>query len=566
MVGQGEDAGGTPDVAFTLHASEGPAGGGESTSPGEPYDAGGAPDVDEHTARDAPSAAAKVQELVRSPGIVDTRGQQPGNPSVSAGPVEANESDTEPADEAGGPDRIQSIAEELIALAPDGWDRLYAEFAVTVSAGAAQAVFTAGGSEIVVDVPPLLLTRVREYRTATAEHEPAPWWRLLLHITPDGVIESDFDYGQQPFPDNQLFAPGDYRADLEAFPRDRLPVWLAAYLGHDGRQTRSPQRAAAMARADRANSVWSELAENEFPPFPAMWARWATLAAAFTAAGSEWGPRMLPALGWFESSRRSGVTLYVLPGERAVLSGGVWDAPNLDAVYNGSATMPNFYAGAPEWVADPILNPRAASGLMSFCYWWEGGRWYRGESPPARDCAPALPGVWAAETVADIVTRVISPSGDDAAVLALVEAAEAGVATEDTVREAFGDSSRIDLGSALFQLRVAGVLTDIPATLPEGLAILRVRQYIEGRGLDTTGYPLDSLVADRLDCGWMVYVPVPNGEIAIGRAIFYIADDGVLEPSSSSVPPARFVADFEKRFRQRRGVGAREALGSLERS
>jgi hypothetical protein len=551
MVGQGEDAGGTPDVAFTLHASEGPAGDDESASPGKPHEAGGAPGVD---ARDELSDAGTAQQPARSSEIVDTSGAQPENPSVSTGPVDANESEIELA-EAGGPDRIQEIAEGLIALAPDRWDRLYAEFAVTVSAGAAQAVFTAGGSETVVDVPRPLLTRVREYRTATAEHEAAPWWRLLLHITPDGVIESDFDYGQQPFPDNQLFAPADYRADLEAFPRDRLPVWLAAYLGHDGRQTRSPQRAAAMARADRANSVWSELAENEFPPFPVMWARWATLAAAFTAAGSEWGPRMLPALGWFESARRSGVTLYVLPGERAVLSGGVWDAPNLDAVYNGSAAMPNFYAGAPEWVADPILNPRAASGLMSFCYWWEGGRWYRGESPPAQDCAPALPGVWAAETVADIVTRVISPPRDNAAVLTLLEAAEAGVVTEDTVRDAFGDSSRIDLGSALFQLRVAGVLTDIPATLPEELAILRVRQYIEGRGLDTTGYPLDSLVADRLDCGWMVYVPVPTGELAIGRAIFYIADDGVLEPSSSSVPPARFVADFEKRFQNRRHPG-----------
>jgi hypothetical protein len=172
--------------------------------------------------------------------------------------------------------------------------------------------------------------------------------------------------------------------------------------------------------------------------------------------------------------------------------------------------------------------------------------------------------VWAAETVADIVTRVISPPRRNAAVLTLLEAAEAGVATEDTVRDAFGDSGRMDLGSALFQLRVAGVLTDIPAALPEELAILRVRQYIAGRGLDTTGYPLDELVADRLDCGWMVYVPVPNGELAIGRAIFYIADDGVLEPSSSSVPPPRFIAEFERRFEQRRGKTGREPLGSVK--
>jgi hypothetical protein len=81
-----------------------------------------------------------------------------------------------------------------------------------------------------------------------------------------------------------------------------------------------------------------------------------------------------------------------------------------------------------------------------------------------------------------------------------------------------------------------------------------VRGYIESRGLDTTGYPLDQLVADRFSCGWMVYVPVPRGEIAIGRAIFYIADDGVLEHSSSSIAPTTFVKEFEQRYHERRGV------------
>lgn len=93
-----------------------------------------------------------------------------------------------------------------------------------------------------------------------------------------------------------------------------------------------------------------------------------------------------------------------------------------------------------------------------------------------------------------------------------------------------------------------------PPKLPRDEAITRVREYILDCGMDTAGYPLSKLVADRFSCGWLVYVPVPKGEIAIGRALFYIADDGVLEPSSSSVAPRMFVVGFEQRFRERQQV------------
>lgn len=118
----------------------------------------------------------------------------------------------------------------------------------------------------------------------------------------------------------------------------------------------------------------------------------------------------------------------------------------------------------------------------------------------------------------------------------------------------FGDDGRYDIDGAMYQLSLAGVVLRLPERMSREEAIFRVQQYILGRELDTTGYPLDELVADRFSIGWMVYVPVPRGEIAIGRAIFYIADDGVLEHSSSSVAPTTFVEDFEQRYRDRQGV------------
>ena len=445
-------------------------------------------------------------------------------------------------------------ADGLAEIGPPGWQQLDAVFAFTVSAEMAQVSYVDGERSIRVEAPTRVLELVRQQRALAAEQHGEPWWRLLLRLSSDGEFEVEYDDGDEPFPDGQLFEPAAYRADLERYPREYLPVWLAAYVGHDDRQSRTPQQAAEDARVNRATRVWPVSAENEFPDFPIMWARWAVLSAAFVADGSEWGPRVRPSMGSFESSRRGGSTLYALPGGRAVLSGGVWESPNLDATYDDGAEMPKFYAGAPDWVADPVVNPRAATGLMSFCYWWDAGHWYRGESPAAAQCATAVPGVWTANTVCEIVAGLAHqpPTAEQrAAAAALVSAAEAGVVTRDMVVRLFGDDRRFDIDGAMYQLSLAGVAWSPPERMLDDEAIFRVRSYIEGWRLDTTGYPLDQLVADRFSCGWMVYVPVPRGEIAIGRAIFYLADDGVLEHSSSSIAPTTFVEGFEQRYQER---------------
>ncbi|MFF1650106.1 hypothetical protein [Streptomyces sp. NPDC058240] len=447
------------------------------------------------------------------------------------------------------------IARRLVVEGPSRWTEMEAVFAMTVSADFARVVFFDDERSLPVEPSASVVALVREHRELSARIDGEPWWRMLLRVIDSGEIAVDYDFGDEPFPDDQLFPPEAYSADLDEYPRASLPVWLAAYTGHGDRQRRSPRQAAEAARADRADKVWSELARNEFPDFPQMWARWATISAAFVAVGSQWGPRMLPALGWFEGSRRSGCTLYALPGDRAVLSGGLWNAPALDAAYNDGAELPRLFAGAPDWVADPVLNPRTGTGLLSFCYWWEGDRWYRGESPSAEQCAQAVPGVWTVGTVSGIVAKLAADRPADQhqrAAQMLVSVAEQGVVTRDALAHVFGDDGRCDIDSALYQFSVAGLTNAMPPQeLPQEQAILRVRQYIETQDWDITGYPLSELVADRFSIGWMVYVPVPRGEMAIGRAIFYVDDDGVLEQSSSSTAPSVFIAAFEQRFRKR---------------
>ncbi|MFD6158123.1 hypothetical protein ACFWF7_11000 [Nocardia sp. NPDC060256] len=446
------------------------------------------------------------------------------------------------------------IARELGVAGPDGWQSLEAVFSLTAAGGIAYGLYYDDADQVSRIEPSAEVTElVLRHRELSAQLGDGPWWRMLVDLEATGEVEVDYDYGDEPFPDDQLLAPDAYRADLEAFPREQIPVWLAAYVFHDERQWRSPEQAAEQARTDREANITSMLARDEFPALPVLWARWATIAAAFVAIGSGLGPRIRPALGIFEGAARSGSTLFVLPGGRAVLSGGVWNAPELDAAYNDDDELPDLYAGAPDWVANQVLNARAAQGMLSFCYWWANGTWHRGESPSADQLSAAVPGVWTAETVVDILCRL---SGDEPteqqreAAATLVDAAEAGVVTRDTLTALFDEPDH-NIDGAMYQLSLAGITTTILESLPEDQAITLVRQYILDLGVDTTGYPLDQLVAERLEVGWMVFVPTEPGEIAIGRAIFYIADDGVIEQSSSSMPPSTYSAGFEQRFQER---------------
>ncbi|MFI6362024.1 hypothetical protein ACIBG0_04665 [Nocardia sp. NPDC050630] len=455
-----------------------------------------------------------------------------------------------------GDEDLAALADRIVAglreVAPPGWQRLEARFAMTVVAESTVLMVDDGVRSIRCPVPDAVLDVVRRHRQVSADADGGPWWRWLVGIDADGV-ETAADYGAVPFPGEQLFAPEAYLADLERYPRDRLPVWLAAYLGRGDRRTRPPRAAAAATRADQRAGLRAVAVDNELPELAVLWARWAVLAAAFVAVGSGQGPRIGPSVGIFEGAGRSGSTLTLLPGDRAVLSGGVWDASVLDAVYNAGAAMPELFAGAPDWVADPVLNPRAATGLLSFCYWWEAGQWYRGESAPISECASALPAVWTVGTVAGVVGNLLDDQsgGTSGAAELLVSAAQVGAVTRQAIVQVFGDGDGTDIDGAMFQF----MLADLDANHAEGIgeadALDLVRDHIRRQQYDTTGYLLSSLRADRISVGWMVRSPVPDGEIALDRAVFYVADDGIVERSTTSVPWSMFVSGFERRFRLR---------------
>ncbi len=124
---------------------------------------------------------------------------------------------------------VESIAQELAQLGPAGWQEFSAEFAFTVSSQISRLRFGSDDREGIVAVPQSIVDLVRRQRGLAALTPAGPWWRLLLTVNNRGEVQVDYDYGDNPFPADQLVAREHYRNDLEAYPRP-LPAWLARYL------------------------------------------------------------------------------------------------------------------------------------------------------------------------------------------------------------------------------------------------------------------------------------------------------------------------------------------------
>jgi hypothetical protein len=366
----------------------------------------------------------------------------------------------EPSDDAAAAEEasrlIEPIVQQLAQLGPAGWDEFSAEFAFTVSSQIAQLQFWSEDRTGLVPVPQSVAALVSQQREVAAQMSAGPWWRLLLTVTNRGETTVNYDYGDEPFPDDQLVAPEHYRNDLETYPRERVPVWLAGYVAGTAAQGRDPRQAAQAVSADAAagrNAVTTE----DVPALRDLIARWAVLSAAYTGVESGWGPRVYPGYFWFESDRRSGSTLFVLPGDRAVLSGGTWDSGLLDAAYNGGQPLPELFAGAPAWVNDSALNTRNRNGLLTFCYWWADGRWHRGATDTSGELDAALPAIRTPDDTVRAMVRQTGP-GTEGACEALLTAAAERTATAGTVEAIFANKPCADVAGAVNQLSLAGVL------------------------------------------------------------------------------------------------------------
>lgn len=392
-------------------------------------------------------AAAQGPPAVASFTVLDTPPENGNTPDLSG--------DAETAQEASR--LIEPIVQQLAQLGPAGWQEFAAEFAFTVSSQIAQLQFSSEDRTGLVPVPQSIAELVSRQRDVAARMPAGPWWRLLITCTNRGETSVEYDYGDEPFPDDQLVAPEHYRNDLDAYPRSHVPVWLAGYVAGPAAQGRDPRQAAASESADAAAGR-TAVVSRDLPSLGNLRARWAVLSAAYAGVESGWGPRIFPGYAWYENDHRSGSTLFVLPGDRAVLSGGKWGSELLDAAYNRGAPLPDLYTGAPAWVNDSALNTRNRNGLLSFCYWWMDGQWFRGATDTSGELGPALPAV---QTPEDTVRAMASQTGPgtEASCEALLTAATNGTATRGDVAAIFVGKPDADVAAAANQLSLAGLLS-----------------------------------------------------------------------------------------------------------
>jgi hypothetical protein len=178
---------------------------------------------------------------------------------------------------------------------------------------------------------------------------------------------------------------------------------------------------------------------------------------------------------------------------------------------------------------------------------------------PIDELQAGLPGVWTAESTVTLLTEVLRHIGVELvdrnayAATDLVRAAEAGIVSERYVKRLFVDGvpGSFDLDEVMACLDAADVLLPVYPQIDQGAATNMVIDFCRANDVDTQSYPLDGLVASRMDAGWQVFAPIDPGEIAIGRTVFLVADDGVVDQVSTSTPPDELALVFASRFASR---------------
>ena len=461
---------------------------------------------------------------------------------------------------------VEQTVRSIAQAAPADWETIHAAFSIAGGTEIANGIVSTPGGPVRLPIAAAVMEPIRTHRLSTIG-ERGPWLCLRLDCDRAGTLQVAFDYGDTEIAPELLLPAEAYLRDFEEFRRPGAPLWLLAYMGNEGQQLRT----AAQARAAVSAVGEPYRCGEEIPNFDQMWARFAVLSAVCRGADAPVGSRADPAFQVYVGDS-GGCTLAKLPGNRAVFSGGSRDSRLLTAAYMGAVGWPDLYQDSPVWLYNLYLDPRAAKGLLSFCYWWNGGQWNRADRPeagvlaregdpwrPADEAAGAMPGVWTVETTVDLVGRILAVSGvqpsDENRYAAgeLVRAAESRIVSEGHLRRLFVDGlpETFDIAEALAQLDAADVLLPYHRPIDQSTAKKLVVDFCRSAQGQTSDYDVEHLVATRLDTGWRIAPTIPEGEIGIDRTVFLVADDAVVEQVSSDMSPSETAFIFADRFARR---------------
>lgn len=123
---------------------------------------------------------------------------------------------------------FKKIGEEILAYAPESWNRLIYEYKTVNGFGSdgLTAEYPDGTSEL-IDSPISLLAHIKKLRYGMYQEGKGTWFSLKYTITYPTSYTVDFNYDDKPkfvFPPDAI----SYAEDLKQFPRDpeNIPEWL----------------------------------------------------------------------------------------------------------------------------------------------------------------------------------------------------------------------------------------------------------------------------------------------------------------------------------------------------
>ncbi len=123
---------------------------------------------------------------------------------------------------------IQDVARDLVAEAPEGWQKIVFTYAAIVGMSTSTFTSTLDNNETKADFPPIATnTKMRKLREDMYSPESGTWFTATVTVDNTGKYHTQFDYDSEPDFNRPLTA-GAYQLDFEEYPRpsDQVPSWL----------------------------------------------------------------------------------------------------------------------------------------------------------------------------------------------------------------------------------------------------------------------------------------------------------------------------------------------------
>ncbi|MFI1238688.1 DUF6881 domain-containing protein [Nocardia salmonicida] len=127
---------------------------------------------------------------------------------------------------------LQDIVENLVYSTQDEWHRIDAVFVLVGDRSFFRVSFDSGCAEFSTpSLPAELPGSVRQLKDVMYVAGRGSWLTLYCSVSADGSFETSFVYDERPDVGEEIFR--DLVKELELYPRNTVPGWIAAELGDD---------------------------------------------------------------------------------------------------------------------------------------------------------------------------------------------------------------------------------------------------------------------------------------------------------------------------------------------